>query len=100
MMLRAKAAWRRAEPRHVIIALCFLATFTAYVERVGFSIAFTALAKQRGFDEQVKGAVMSSFYWGYGASQVGVRALIRHPEPPLSSASPPARARGARETIT
>jgi MFS family permease len=67
---RARADWRRLPPRHVIVALCFLATFTAYVERVGFSIAFTALAKHRGYDEQVKGAVMSAFYWGYGVSQV------------------------------
>lgn len=63
--------WRgRLQPRHGIVGLCFLATFTAYVERVGFSIAFTSLARQVGFDEQVKGAVMSAFYWGYGVSQV------------------------------
>ena len=35
-----------------ITALCFAATFVAYVERVGFSIAYTAMAKpgwrQRG----------------------------------------------------
>lgn len=63
--------WSRSlQPRHVIVGCCFLATFTAYVERVGFSIAFTALARQVGSDEQVKGFVMSSFYWGYGVSQV------------------------------
>jgi hypothetical protein len=66
--------WRRLQPRHVIVGLCFLATFTAYVERVGFSIAFTSLARQVGFDEQVKGGVMSAFYWGYGVSQVRVWA--------------------------
>lgn len=48
----------------------FLATFTAYVERVGFSIAFTDLAKEAGVDESVKGAVLSAFYWGYALSQV------------------------------
>lgn len=63
---------RSVQPRHVIVGLCFLATFTAYVERVGFSIAFTSLARRVGFGEQVKGAVMSAFYWGYGVSQVGV----------------------------
>jgi len=63
--------WARgAQPRHVIIACCFLATFTAYVERVGFSIAFTSFARQAGFSEQVKGGVMSAFYCGYGVSQV------------------------------
>jgi ACS family sodium-dependent inorganic phosphate cotransporter len=72
-MARAGALRRwlgRMQPRHVIVGLCFLATFTAYVERVGFSIAFTSLARRVGFDEQVKGAVMSAFYWGYGVSQV------------------------------
>ena len=60
------------EPRHQIILLCFLATFVAYVERVGFSIAFTEMAKQAGTSEAVKGAVMSAFYWGYAFSQVGL----------------------------
>jgi ACS family sodium-dependent inorganic phosphate cotransporter len=58
------------EPRYQIIALCFLATFCAYVERVGFSIAYTDMAKTAKVDEAVKGAVLSAFYWGYGVSQV------------------------------
>lgn len=61
---------RRLEPRHHIVFACFLATFTAYVERVGFSIALTAMAKQSQVDEAVKGTVLSAFYWGYGVSQV------------------------------
>lgn len=59
---------------------CFLATFTAYVERVGFSIAFTAMAKQAGVSEAVKGTVLSAFFWGYAVSQA------RHA--PSHSASP------------
>lgn len=58
------------EPRHGIVLICFLATFCAYVERVGFSIAFTAIAKSGGLDEGVKGTILSAFYWGYGVSQV------------------------------
>jgi len=42
----------------------------AYVERVGFSIAFTEIAKASGAGEGLKGAVLSAFYWGYGVSQV------------------------------
>ena len=42
------------EPRFQVVLACFLATMTAYVERIGFSIAFTAMAKevgaQGGFD--------------------------------------------------
>lgn len=57
-------------PRYQIIALCFLATLTAYVERTGFSIAYTGMAKTAGLSESVKGTVLSAFYWGYALSQV------------------------------
>eukprot|EP00891_Asterochloris_glomerata_P006525 jgi/Astpho2/6525/fgenesh1_pm.00099_%23_3_t len=56
--------------RHQIVLACFLATFTAYVERVGFSIAYTAMAKEAQVDEATKGTVLSAFYWGYGISQI------------------------------
>ncbi|KAF5827740.1 major facilitator superfamily domain-containing protein [Dunaliella salina] len=59
------------EQRHIIVLATFLATFCAYVERVGFSIAFTAMAKDNAsIGESVKGTVLSAFYWGYGLSQV------------------------------
>lgn len=58
------------EPRHLIVLACFLATLAAYVERVGFSIAYTAMAKVDKVDEATKGTVLSAFYWGYGVSQV------------------------------
>lgn len=58
------------EPKVIIVLACFSATLTAYVERVGFSIAFTTMAKQANLDEHVKGNVLSAFYWGYGVSQV------------------------------
>lgn len=54
----------------MIVVACFAATLTAYVERVGFSIAFTAMAKAAGLDEVVKGGVLSAFFWGYSVSQV------------------------------
>ena len=60
----------RIEPRYKIVACCFLATFAMYAERVGFSIAFTAMAKEAQLDESIKGTVMSAFYWGYALSQV------------------------------
>lgn len=59
-----------AQPRHRIVLACFLATLTAYIERTGFSISCTLLAKAAGVDEGVKGTIMSAFYWGYGISQV------------------------------
>lgn len=57
------------QARHRIVLACFLATFTAYVERVGFSIAFTTMAKQAGLSEALKGTVLSAFFWGYAVSQ-------------------------------
>jgi hypothetical protein len=69
-------------PKVLIVLCCFLATFSAYVERVGFSIAFTAMSKQAQLGEHVKGNVLSAFYWGYGVSQV--RAAVgwwqQHPQ--------------------
>lgn len=56
--------------RHAVTLACFLATLSAYVERVGFSIAYTAMAKVANIDEATKGTVLSAFYWGYGVSQV------------------------------
>lgn len=62
----------RLEPRYQIVAVCFLATLTMYMERVGFSIAFTSMAKDAALDESVKGTVLSAFYWGYALSQAGL----------------------------
>ena len=62
--------WSRLEARYQIVFACFLATFTAYVERVGFPLAFTALAKDADIGEGKKGTVMSAFFWGYALSQV------------------------------
>lgn len=36
------------QPRFQVIIACFLATLTMYVERVGFSIAFTTMASEVG----------------------------------------------------
>lgn len=58
------------DARHQIIFACFLATLVMYMERVGFSIAFTEMAKTAGLDAATIGTVLSSFYWGYGVSQV------------------------------
>lgn len=55
--------------RQVLVFLCFCATFTTYVERVGFSIAYTRMARAVGIDESTKGRVLSAFYWGYAVSQ-------------------------------
>lgn len=68
--LLARAVRRFAHKRYLICLFCFLATCCAYVERTGFSVAFTALCKAEGVPERVEGVVMGAFYWGYGLSQV------------------------------
>jgi sugar phosphate permease len=67
---RANPIAPRQQRKSVIVATCFLATFLAYIERTGFSVAFTAAARDQKLDEAVKGAVLSSFFWGYALSQV------------------------------
>lgn len=59
--------------RHVVVLVCFLATFCAYVERLGFTIAYTRMAKAAQLDERVKGRVLSAFYWGYALSQATLK---------------------------
>lgn len=71
----ARAPIRPAQRKSIVVATCFLATFLAYVERTGFSVAFTAAARDQNLDEAVKGTVLSSFFWGYAVSQV--RSFIR-----------------------
>ncbi len=61
------------EARYSIVFMAFLATLAMYVERVGFSIAFTELAAIGKLDESAKGAVLSAFFWGYALSQVCVQ---------------------------
>lgn len=56
---------------HDVITWCiFLCTLVCYLERMGFSIAFTELAHESRLDEAAKGHVMSSFFVGYAGMQV------------------------------
>ncbi|GAB2266980.1 Probable anion transporter 5 [Dionaea muscipula] len=41
-----------------------------YIERVGFSIAYTIAADAVGVSQSSKGTVLSTFYYGYACSQV------------------------------
>eukprot|EP00242_Pyramimonas_sp_CCMP2087_P006381 CAMPEP_0198206246 /NCGR_PEP_ID=MMETSP1445-20131203/9780_1 /TAXON_ID=36898 /ORGANISM="Pyramimonas sp., Strain CCMP2087" /LENGTH=435 /DNA_ID=CAMNT_0043878865 /DNA_START=328 /DNA_END=1635 /DNA_ORIENTATION=+ len=53
-----------------VVLLCFAMTFIAYVDRVGFSIAYTKMSDSVGTQQSHKGAVLSAFYWGYATSQI------------------------------
>lgn len=56
--------------RYIIILLTFLCTCVCYIERVGFSIAYTAAADDAGVDQATKGLILSTFFYGYAVSQV------------------------------
>ncbi|CAB4291027.1 unnamed protein product [Prunus armeniaca] len=62
--------WTRFPKRYLIVILTFISTFICYVERVGFSIAYTAAADAAGVTQSSKGTILSTFYYGYACSQV------------------------------
>jgi ACS family sodium-dependent inorganic phosphate cotransporter len=51
--------------RHAVLALCFLAMFVAYTDRVNISVAAVAMREQFGWTQTVKGLVLSAFFIGY-----------------------------------
>lgn len=55
---------------HTITWMIFLCTLACYLERQGFSIAFTELAHQAELNEEVKGHVLSGFFYGYAVMQI------------------------------
>lgn len=61
---------QRVPQRFVIVGVCFLATFSLYIDRTGFALVYTEVAKRQGLDEATKGLVLSAFYYGYAISQL------------------------------
>lgn len=60
----------RIPQRYVTVLLTFVCTCVCYIERVGFSVAYTAAANEAGVGEALKGQVLSTFFYGYALSQV------------------------------
>ncbi|XP_010251702.1 PREDICTED: probable anion transporter 6 [Nelumbo nucifera] len=56
--------------RYIIVFLTFICTSVCYIERVGFSIAYTVAADSMGINQSSKGTILSTFYYGYACSQV------------------------------
>ncbi|KAJ7538317.1 hypothetical protein O6H91_11G043300 [Diphasiastrum complanatum] len=56
--------------RYTVVLLTFVCTNVCYVERIGFSVAYTAAANAAGVKQATKGFVLSAFYYGYATSQV------------------------------
>ena len=61
----SEAATPRWGRRHAVLAMCFLAMFIAYTDRVNISVASVAMREQFGWTQTVKGLVLSSFFVGY-----------------------------------
>lgn len=51
--------------RALVVALCSLAVFVAYTDRVNISVAAVAMKEQFGWTQTQKGFVLSSFFIGY-----------------------------------
>ncbi|CAM8926561.1 unnamed protein product [Rhodiola kirilowii] len=56
--------------RYLIVILTFICTSVCYIERVGFSIAYTTAADAAGVNQASKGVILSTFYYGYACSQI------------------------------
>lgn len=56
--------------RLVLVTLTFAAAFCCYLDRVGFPIVYTVLAREAWTPKTVQGSVHSAFYNGYTATQV------------------------------
>lgn len=56
--------------RFILVGLCFLSTFICYIDRVNMSVAIIPMAEEFGWDQTTKGIVLSSFFYGYLATQV------------------------------
>ena len=59
------AADRRWPERYKLVALCVIAAFICYIDRVNISVAVIAMQEQFGWSETRKGLVLSSFFVGY-----------------------------------
>ncbi|KAE8702190.1 putative anion transporter 5 [Hibiscus syriacus] len=62
--------WMKFPKRYLIVILTFVSTCVCYIERVGFSIAYTVAADAAGINQSSKGTILSTFYYGYACSQV------------------------------
>ena len=60
--IASSSYWGR---RHNVLAMCFLAMFIAYTDRVNISVASVAMLEQLHWTQTIKGYVLSAFFVGY-----------------------------------
>lgn len=61
----AGAAVGAVRKRFILVAMCFMATFICYIDRVNISVAIIPMAEEHGWSGTTKGLVLSSFFIGY-----------------------------------
>jgi hypothetical protein len=61
--------------RHALLAMCFLAMFIAYTDRVNISVASVAMREQLGWTQTVKGIVLTN-YFAAGCQRASARAPL------------------------
>ena len=67
----AAPAWRDYWPRRfTLVGLCFAGTFICYIDRVNISVAVIPMASEFGWDRTLQGVILSSFFYGYLATQI------------------------------
>lgn len=62
-----KVKWQQ---RYNLVAMCAVATFICYIDRVNISVAIIPMAEEFGWDRSTQGLVMSSFFVGYLLTQI------------------------------
>ncbi len=62
-----KVKWQQ---RYNLVAMCSVATFICYIDRVNISVAIIPMAEEFGWDRGTQGLVMSSFFVGYLMTQI------------------------------
>ncbi|MBT4161801.1 MAG: ACS family MFS transporter [Gammaproteobacteria bacterium] len=53
-----------------MIAMCSMASFICYIDRVNISVAIIPMAEEFGWDRSTQGLIMSSFFLGYLLTQI------------------------------
>jgi ACS family sodium-dependent inorganic phosphate cotransporter len=56
--------------RFTLVAMSFVAILICYIDRVNMSVAIIPMSEELGWDQTTQGIVLSSFFYGYLATQI------------------------------
>lgn len=72
----AQVGQRRTKVRWLMIAMVAIATAVAYIDRANLGIASEQMQQEIGFSDEMKGIMLSSFFWTYGLCQLPAGWLV------------------------